>query len=100
MKELCMRRILPLTLLCVGALLLGGCKALRGNTCNKPQPYQQARTVAPLKVPEGLDAPERVNAMKLPALNEPPPPRRTPKDPCLDEPPPFKVPKAAPAPQA
>jgi uncharacterized lipoprotein len=92
--------MLPLVLLCAAAVLLGGCRSWRGNACNKPQPYQQAKTGAPLKIPQGLDAPETLNTLKLPALNEPPPPPRKSRDPCLDEPPPFKVPKAAPAPQA
>ncbi len=78
---------------------LAGCKTLRGlNSCNKPQPYQGAGSVAPLKVPPGLDAFDSSGALKLPTLNEPDPPKRSPHDPCLDAPPSFKV--AAPAPQA
>jgi uncharacterized lipoprotein len=81
--------------------LLGGCRALHGaGACHKPQPYMAATSVPPLKIPEGLDAPDTANALKLPALNEPPPPPRTAKQPCLDEPPPFKVAKPPPAPQA
>jgi uncharacterized lipoprotein len=81
--------------------LLGGCKALHGgNSCHKTQPYMAATSVPPLKIPEGLDAPDTAGSLKLPALNEPAPPRRGPRDPCLDEPPPFKVPKPSPVPQA
>ena len=88
-----------LALLCAGVfLLLGGCKALRGGgSCNKPQPYMAATSVPPLKIPQGLDAPDTASALKLPTLNEPVAPRSK-KDPCLDEPPSFKLSK--PAPQA
>jgi uncharacterized lipoprotein len=88
-----------LVLLCAGALVcLGGCRALRANSCNKPQPYMAATSVPPLKIPPGLDAPDTSNALKLPTLNEPVAPRSK-SDPCLDRPPPFKVSKPA-APQA
>lgn len=93
-----------LAVLGLGAVLAmtGGCKTLRGAySCHKPQAYQTAKSVPPLKIPEGLDTPDTSNALKMPVLNEPPPPPRGPKDPCLDQPPPFKVPKAAaPNPQA
>ena len=75
-------------------LVLAGCHALRGaNACHKPQDYEKAKTVAPLKIPPGFDAPDTTNALRLPGLNEPPAPPRKGKDPCLDEPPPFKVSK-------
>jgi uncharacterized lipoprotein len=90
-----------LVLLCVtGFVCLSGCKMLRGgNSCNKPQPYMAARSVAPLKIPPGLDAPDTSNALKLPTLSEPAAPRSK-NDPCLDQPPSFKVSKPAAAPQA
>lgn len=62
-------------------------------SCHKKQVYQAATSVAPLKVPAGLDAPDTTNALHLPQLNEPEPPPRKGQQPCLDEPPPFKVPK-------
>jgi len=81
-------------------LLLGGCHLLRSvGSCHKPQGYENATSVAPLKIPPGLDTPDTTNALRLPVLNEPAPPRRSGKDPCLDEPPPFKVAKPV-APQA
>lgn len=83
------------------ALLLGvsGCHMLHNKlsykSCNEPQIYAGERSVAPLKVPPGMDAPDTTNALRLPSLNEPAPPRaRT--APCLDEPPSFKVAKSAP----
>jgi uncharacterized lipoprotein len=89
-------------LVCVAAVLpvLDGCRSWRGNACHKPQPYAGATSVPPLKIPQGLDAPDTTSALKLPTLNEPPPPRRTAKEPCLDQPPPFKVAKPAAPPQA
>jgi uncharacterized lipoprotein len=89
-----------------GALLLalllgvGGCAALHGKSCHESQPYLKAKSVPPLTIPAGLDAPDTTNALRLPALNEPAPPPRVGKQPCLDEPPPFKVPQATRTPQA
>lgn len=81
-------------------LALSGCHTLRGiGSCHKPKPYMSARSVAPLKIPAGLDAPDTGNALRLPALNEPAPPPRTGRQPCLDEPPSYKVSKPA-TPQA
>jgi uncharacterized lipoprotein len=91
------RRILGLAAL---LLALSACHLLHGNACHGPQAYMGATSVAPLKIPAGLDAPETNNALRIPALNEPAPPARKGKDPCLDQPPAFKVRQAAPAPQA
>ena len=79
---------------------LGGCHSLRSKSCHGKQPYMQSKSVPPLVVPPGLDAPDTTNALRLPALNEPPPPPRHANQPCLDEPPPFKVPQQGKAPQA
>ncbi|HEY0768418.1 MAG TPA: hypothetical protein VGD47_10720 [Steroidobacteraceae bacterium] len=81
-------------------LALSACHFSRANSCHQPQPYMSARSVAPLKIPAGLDAPETGNALRIPALNEPAPPAHKGKDPCLDAPPSFKVRQAAPTPQA
>jgi uncharacterized lipoprotein len=87
----------------VVAVLVGitGCHPLRriGGSCHDTKPYMKAQSVAPLKIPTGLDTPETSNALHVPALNTPAPPGRKKTDPCLDDPPPFKVPKQAP-PQA
>jgi len=83
--------------------LVGGCHMFRSATakaCHGSQPYQQAKSVPPLIIPSGMDAPDTNNALRLPALNEPAPPPRKGKEPCLDEPPPFKVKQSAKAPQA
>jgi uncharacterized lipoprotein len=63
--------------------------------CNKVQPYDSARSVAPLKVPAGVDPPDTRSALKIPPLNEPAPPPRKPTDQCLDAPPPFAAPRVA-----
>jgi len=92
-----------IALIAVMAVLLDltGCKHLRtlGSACHDNKPYMKAQSVAPLKIPPGLDTPDTANALHVPALNTPAPPRRKKTDPCLDEPPPFNVPKQAP-PQA
>jgi uncharacterized lipoprotein len=84
-------------------LAVSGCHLMRAmttNTCRNAQPYLKSQSVAPLKIPAGLDVPDTTNALRLPQLNEPAPPARTAKQPCLDMPPPFKVQQAARTPQA
>jgi len=81
-------------------LALSGCKSLSAKSCHAPQPYQEAKSAPPLKIPAGLDSPETANTLRIPQLSEPPPPPRKGKDPCLDEPPPFKVRPAAQTPHA
>ena len=97
-------RTLGLGLLLVLLLpLMNGCHAFRSastRACHGPQQYQKAQTVAPLKIPAGLDAPDTSSALRLPTLNEPAPPTRKGTQPCLDEPPPFKVTQPAKTPQA
>jgi uncharacterized lipoprotein len=80
---------------------LSGCHHLRniGGSCHDVKPYMKAGSIAPLKIPPGLDTPDTTSALKIPALNTPEPPLRKKTEPCLDEPPPFNVPKQAP-PQA
>ena len=82
-------------------LLVGvsGCHMLHNkfssNRCTENRTYEGERSVAPLKVPAGMDAPETANALRLPQLNEPAPPARARSAPCLDQPPSFKVQKPA-----
>ena len=79
-------------------LALGGCKTLhhmtRENSCNKPQPYMQASSIPPLRIPQGLDAPDTSHSLDVPKLDTPRPPPRRPTDPCLSAPPSFNVPQA------
>lgn len=78
------------------AVALGGChhavsRAFKAKDCNKPQPYDKAQSIAPLRVPPGIDPPDTQGALRIPADNEPAPPPRRLTDPCLDEPPPFST---------
>ena len=96
--------MLKLGVLLAVSLALAGCHPIRAlksraYSCHNKQPYTAATSVAPLKIPPGLDVPDTTNGLKIPDLNEPAPPPRKGHDPCLDEPPPFKVVKPA-APQA
>ncbi len=72
--------------------LLGGCHAVSQRLnpdCHVRQEYQQARQVAALKVPEGLDSPNTEGSLVIPTVELAPPPPG-PKDACLDIPPRYK----------
>ncbi len=75
------------------SLLLAGCHGnpfrAVGENCHKLQVYQRAGSAAPLKVPDGADAPNVAGALLIPSVDAPPPPPG-PTDPCLDEPPRYK----------
>jgi uncharacterized lipoprotein len=76
------------------ALVCCGCHGWRqhafSHDCHAAQDYQRAPQVAPLRVPEGLDAPNVQGALVIPAVDAAPPPPG-PRDACLDEPPRFKA---------
>jgi uncharacterized lipoprotein len=75
---------------------LSGCHMFRAIThsCElDTDSYRQAGSVAPLRVPLGIDPPDTKSGLQIPALNEPALPPRGPKDPCLDEPPKFTEPR-------
>ena len=78
-------------MLIAAAALMSGCHLFSKLTpdCHRPQEYQHAGQVAPLKVPEGLDSPNTQDALVIPAatLALPPP---GPKDNCLDVPPRYQ----------
>jgi uncharacterized lipoprotein len=74
------------------AALLCGCHAISQRLnpdCHVRQEYQQARQVAALKVPEGLDSPNTEGSLVIPTVELSPPPPG-PKDACLDIPPRYK----------
>ena len=84
-----MRRLIRTCLSLALALPLAACHLWGGgDTCNVRQPYDQAVSVPPLKVPEGLQAPTTRTALKIPDVQATAP-KRGAKDACLDEPPSF-----------
>ncbi|HTY93709.1 MAG TPA: hypothetical protein VMC02_07465 [Steroidobacteraceae bacterium] len=77
---------------------LGGCHSVPfmnfGHSCaNESDSYLKSTSIAPLRVPLGIDPPDTKSSLQLPTLNEPALPPRGPKDSCLDEPPKFTEPK-------
>lgn len=74
------------------AALLSGCSHITRRLnpdCHVHQEYQEARQVAPLKVPQGLDSPNTHGALVIPTVEVSPPPPG-PKEACLDLPPQYK----------
>jgi uncharacterized lipoprotein len=74
------------------ALSVNGCaRLLHGFApdCHKPQEYQRATQVAPLKVPVGMDNPNTQGALVIPTVELAPPPPG-PHQACLDVPPRYK----------
>jgi len=59
----------------LGLVALSGCHFFHRhgnyNTCNDPQHYANSRSIAPLKTPVGLTAPDTRSALRIPDLNEP-----------------------------
>lgn len=80
-------------------LVLSGCGLFSDEveTCDEAKPYQGSVEIPPLKVPEGVDAPNTRAALKIPPAQA----AKKPRDPsrCLADPPPY-VPKAPPQPPA
>ena len=74
-----------------------GCNPFRRKSadlvCKGPEGYAEARSVAPLQIPPGLESPDTRNALRIPDLNTPEPPPRTQAQGCLDEPPPYVIAK-------
>jgi uncharacterized lipoprotein len=73
------------------ATLVSGCHIFNRLTpdCHRPQEYQRATQLAPLKVPPGLDTPNTQGALVIPTVELAPPPPG-PHDACLDMPPRYK----------
>jgi uncharacterized lipoprotein len=92
-------RSLPVILLAGLAVLSLSACGKRLVTCKQDnKDYVGAKEMPPLKAPEGLEAPDTRNALKVPPLNTPERVRGR-NEPCLDAPPPFATAKStAPAP--
>lgn len=58
-----------------------------------------ARSIPPLQIPPGLDAPNTHDSLVIPALKGPTPPPPKAGQPCLDEPPAYFVARAKPSPR-
>lgn len=80
-----LRRALALSL-----VALAGCKSLLPSVddCSEPQPYQNAREIPPLVVPEGLDLPNTRSALRIPDVTTP---ARPSDGRCLDYPPRYRT---------
>lgn len=104
-------RIAVLLVTTLAAASVAGCNGMRkmGNAALPGQPfelkqkqrckqdnkdYAGAQDLPPLKAPEGLEAPNTRNALKVPPLNTPER-VRGPDEPCLDVPPPYSTEKPA-----
>ena len=81
-----MKRVNVLLLMPV-CVLAGGCGLLPDaySGCDKPQPYQSAQELPPLRVPDGAVLPDTRNAMHIPTVIAPPIPESAGS--CLDHPP-------------
>jgi hypothetical protein len=80
------------------ALALGGCSLFHSKSDgDKPVRCSDAKLLSepvnhpPLKVPDGMDAPNTAGSVVIPPLNEPEHPR-APTDPCLSSPPDYGTP--------
>jgi uncharacterized lipoprotein len=77
-------------LLIAAATLMSGCHIFnRMADCHRPQEYQHAAQLPPLKVPPGLDTPNTQGALVIPTA-ELAPPRPGAHEACLDSPPRYK----------
>jgi uncharacterized lipoprotein len=84
-------------LLTLVVAVTAGCNPFRRSQadaiCKGPEGYADASSIAPLKVPAGLESPDTRAALRIPELSTPEPPPRTRGQGCLDEPPPYVIAK-------
>ena len=75
-------------LLLLGTLALGGCGLFRPTfeSCEEAPGYAGARELPPLRVPEGMSAPDTRNALRIPEVTAP---ARPADGRCIDAPPDF-----------
>ena len=76
-----------LTVLLLSCLLAGCFFGGRSKKCNKPQEYQESRSVGGIEVPDDLDRPRRA-PMEIPPVSGDTN-QRPPSAPCLEEPPSY-----------
>ena len=77
----------------IAMLALAGCAAFRPTfeNCDETPAYAGAKELPPLKVPEGVAAPDTRNALKVPEVTVPEKPL---SGRCIDAPPSYSPPKA------
>ncbi len=72
------------------ATATAGCSLFHADqSCHKQQAYESSKSMAPLKVPAGLDAPDTRDALVVPHVDAPEAPTSR-SGACLDEPPRFR----------
>lgn len=84
-----MANIGRLSLLLVISLAVIGCnRGYKPKACEKPREYNSQVSIDPVRVPEGLDAPDPANSVKIPDL---PAERERPPEvsACLENPPDY-----------
>ena len=79
-------RILRTPAIALAAVAMTACG---GISCDRPERYAGAASVAPIEVPDGLSAPDQSRALQIPPkpAERPQPIRR--RGPCLESPPDF-----------
>lgn len=90
-------RPLLLSIASLALLAATGCRTLTGsNSCHKPQAYEAAGNLAPLRMPAGLSGPDTTGALAIPEVNHPELPL-DPEGPCLEAPPALTEPPPPPS---
>ena len=79
-----------------GLLALSGCGLFKPpfESCEETPAFAGARELPPLRVPEGVDAPDTRNALRIPDVAAP---ERPLDGRCIDAPPPYFPQQPAPA---
>ena len=90
MRSTVLRKFIALSIsLLITVAALAGCnRGYKPKACEKPKEYHEQRSIAPLEVPEDLDAPDpdaSVQIPEVPGLEE----GQAPRGPCLEEPPDY-----------
>jgi len=83
-----MRSVLSGLLVVVLVCGLSGCFFGGRAACEKPKEYQDSDSIEPLRVPDGLDQPDRSAGLVIPELS-PDAEKREQDGPCLEEPPDY-----------
>jgi uncharacterized lipoprotein len=84
-------KLIPILMVSACLAALSGCHMFRGNfACHAAQEYQRAQQMPPLKVPLGMDAPNKTAPMVIPSVASDIPARGR-RDACLEEPPKYKA---------